>query len=163
MEMNTLTPDGRSWGFKMSHYCWGWWGNLRQSHDWLALGDTLNLRSPDFTFGTFSIFFCVCGWLWFIPASWDGAGVSVLLVYELRGALRNQSGWVMSGSLSVFLFSLQCNPGELRTLRKGLSLYHSESQLSSLPQHQDTLHNVCTSRQMVLLLEESAFGGTSTY
>nr|XP_023681133.1 coiled-coil domain-containing protein 85C [Paramormyrops kingsleyae] len=35
----------------------------------------------------------------------------------------------------------QCNPGELRTLRKGLSLYHSESQLSSLPQHQDTLHN----------------------
>ncbi|KAL4630337.1 coiled-coil domain-containing protein 85C-A-like [Arapaima gigas] len=34
----------------------------------------------------------------------------------------------------------QCNPGELRTLRKGLSLYHSESQLSSLPQHQDTLH-----------------------
>uniref|UniRef100_A0A8C9VH59 Coiled-coil domain containing 85C, b n=1 Tax=Scleropages formosus TaxID=113540 RepID=A0A8C9VH59_SCLFO len=35
----------------------------------------------------------------------------------------------------------QCNLGELRTLRKGLSLYHSESQLSSLPQHQDNLQN----------------------
>ncbi|KAJ8341219.1 hypothetical protein SKAU_G00335100 [Synaphobranchus kaupii] len=31
----------------------------------------------------------------------------------------------------------QGNPGDLKTLRKGLSLYHSESQLSSLPQYPD--------------------------
>ncbi|XP_061785771.1 coiled-coil domain-containing protein 85C-B-like isoform X2 [Nerophis lumbriciformis] len=34
----------------------------------------------------------------------------------------------------------QCNPGDLRALRKGMSLYHSESQLSSLPQRQDAMH-----------------------
>ncbi|XP_068199458.1 coiled-coil domain-containing protein 85C-B isoform X4 [Antennarius striatus] len=34
----------------------------------------------------------------------------------------------------------QCNPGDLRALRKGMTLYHSESQLSSLPQRQDTMH-----------------------
>ncbi|XP_029903509.1 coiled-coil domain-containing protein 85C-B isoform X4 [Myripristis murdjan] len=34
----------------------------------------------------------------------------------------------------------QCNPGDLRALRKGMTLYHSESQLSSLPQRQDALH-----------------------
>ncbi|KAL0963157.1 hypothetical protein UPYG_G00350450 [Umbra pygmaea] len=33
----------------------------------------------------------------------------------------------------------QSNPGELRVLRKGMTLYHSESQLSS--QRQDTVHN----------------------
>ncbi|XP_064178453.1 coiled-coil domain-containing protein 85C-A-like isoform X11 [Anguilla rostrata] len=33
------------------------------------------------------------------------------------------------------------NPGDLKTLRKGLSLYHSESQLSSLPQYPDALQN----------------------
>ncbi|KAM6965549.1 coiled-coil domain-containing protein 85C-B isoform 2-T2 [Aplochiton taeniatus] len=35
----------------------------------------------------------------------------------------------------------QCNPGDLRALRKGTTQYHSESQLSSLPQRQDALHN----------------------
>ncbi|XP_056151785.1 coiled-coil domain-containing protein 85C-A [Lampris incognitus] len=35
----------------------------------------------------------------------------------------------------------QANGGDLKTLRKGLSLYHSESQLSSLSQYQDTMHN----------------------
>ncbi|XP_077568478.1 coiled-coil domain-containing protein 85C-B isoform X2 [Stigmatopora nigra] len=40
----------------------------------------------------------------------------------------------------------QCNPGDLRALRKGMSLYHSESQLSSLPQRQDAVHNVGSSR-----------------
>ncbi|KAL7389171.1 hypothetical protein ABVT39_027619 [Epinephelus coioides] len=32
------------------------------------------------------------------------------------------------------------NPGDLRALRKGMTLYHSESQLSSLPQRQDAMH-----------------------
>ncbi|XP_030627777.1 coiled-coil domain-containing protein 85C-B isoform X2 [Chanos chanos] len=35
----------------------------------------------------------------------------------------------------------QCNPGDLRALRKGMTLYHSESQLSSLPQRQEALLN----------------------
>ncbi|KFO74881.1 Coiled-coil domain-containing protein 85C [Cuculus canorus] len=39
------------------------------------------------------------------------------------------------------LLSQQSSMGDLRTLRKGLSPYHSESQLSSLPQYQDTLQN----------------------
>uniref|UniRef100_UPI0037E71D70 coiled-coil domain-containing protein 85C-B isoform X2 n=1 Tax=Semicossyphus pulcher TaxID=241346 RepID=UPI0037E71D70 len=38
------------------------------------------------------------------------------------------------------LLSQQCNPGDLRVLRKGMTLYHSESQLSSLPQRQDGMH-----------------------
>ncbi|XP_026174596.1 coiled-coil domain-containing protein 85C-B isoform X2 [Mastacembelus armatus] len=38
------------------------------------------------------------------------------------------------------LLSQQCNPGDLRGLRKGMTLYHSESQLSSLPQRQDAMH-----------------------
>uniref|UniRef100_A0A3Q1FVI5 Coiled-coil domain containing 85C, b n=1 Tax=Acanthochromis polyacanthus TaxID=80966 RepID=A0A3Q1FVI5_9TELE len=37
------------------------------------------------------------------------------------------------------LLSQQCNPGDLRALRKGMTLYHSESQLSSLPQHQEAM------------------------
>lgn len=37
----------------------------------------------------------------------------------------------------------QAGPGEFRTLRKGFSPYHSESQLSSLPpSYQDSLQNV---------------------
>ncbi|KAL1254373.1 hypothetical protein QQF64_016602, partial [Cirrhinus molitorella] len=36
----------------------------------------------------------------------------------------------------------QCNPGDLRALRKGMTLYHSESQLSSLPQRQEAILNV---------------------
>ncbi|XP_026856875.2 coiled-coil domain-containing protein 85C-B isoform X2 [Electrophorus electricus] len=35
----------------------------------------------------------------------------------------------------------QCNPGDLRSLRKGMTLYHSESQLSSLPQRHEALLN----------------------
>ncbi|CAI5764519.1 Hypothetical predicted protein [Podarcis lilfordi] len=35
----------------------------------------------------------------------------------------------------------QSSSGDLRTLRKGLSPYHSESQLSSLPQYQDAVQN----------------------
>ncbi|XP_027895940.1 coiled-coil domain-containing protein 85C-B isoform X3 [Xiphophorus couchianus] len=38
------------------------------------------------------------------------------------------------------LLSQQCNPGDLRVLRKGMTLYHSESQLSSLPQRQEAMH-----------------------
>ncbi|ROL53533.1 Coiled-coil domain-containing protein 85C-B [Anabarilius grahami] len=37
--------------------------------------------------------------------------------------------------------NFECNPGDLRALRKGLTLYHSESQLSSLPQRQEALLN----------------------
>ncbi|XP_067097516.1 coiled-coil domain-containing protein 85C-B isoform X1 [Osmerus mordax] len=44
-------------------------------------------------------------------------------------------------SLSQLPTKKQCNPGDLRMLRKGMTLYHSESQLSSLPQRQDALHN----------------------
>ncbi|XP_051908723.1 coiled-coil domain-containing protein 85C-B isoform X2 [Hippocampus zosterae] len=40
----------------------------------------------------------------------------------------------------------QCHPGDLRALRKGTTQYHSESQLSSLPQRQDALHNVVSGR-----------------
>ncbi|XP_068960063.1 coiled-coil domain-containing protein 85C-like isoform X2 [Petaurus breviceps papuanus] len=40
------------------------------------------------------------------------------------------------------LLSQQTSSGDFRTLRKGLSPYHSESQLSSLPQYQDALQNV---------------------
>ncbi|XP_023203426.1 coiled-coil domain-containing protein 85C isoform X3 [Xiphophorus maculatus] len=38
------------------------------------------------------------------------------------------------------LLSQQCNLGDLRVLRKGMTLYHSESQLSSLPQRQEAMH-----------------------
>lgn len=38
--------------------------------------------------------------------------------------------------------SIQCNPGDLRVLRKGTTLYRSESQLSSLPQRHEALLNV---------------------
>ncbi|XP_050810174.1 coiled-coil domain-containing protein 85C isoform X1 [Gopherus flavomarginatus] len=38
-------------------------------------------------------------------------------------------------------FIKQSSSGDLRTLRKGLSPYHSESQLSSLPQYQDSMQN----------------------
>ncbi|XP_034383719.1 coiled-coil domain-containing protein 85C-B isoform X2 [Cyclopterus lumpus] len=38
------------------------------------------------------------------------------------------------------ILSQQSNPGDLRALRKGTTLYHSESQLSSLPQRQDAMH-----------------------
>ncbi|XP_026174595.1 coiled-coil domain-containing protein 85C-B isoform X1 [Mastacembelus armatus] len=43
-------------------------------------------------------------------------------------------------SLSQIQMKKQCNPGDLRGLRKGMTLYHSESQLSSLPQRQDAMH-----------------------
>lgn len=38
----------------------------------------------------------------------------------------------------------QGNVGDLKTLKKGLSLYHSESQLSALSKQQDALQNVRT-------------------
>ncbi|XP_035263225.1 coiled-coil domain-containing protein 85C-A-like isoform X9 [Anguilla anguilla] len=44
------------------------------------------------------------------------------------------------------LLTQQGNPGDLKTLRKGLSLYHSESQLSSLPQYPDALQNQGSAR-----------------
>nr|XP_033808192.1 coiled-coil domain-containing protein 85C isoform X3 [Geotrypetes seraphini] len=40
------------------------------------------------------------------------------------------------------LLSQQSSSGDLRTLRKGLSPYHSESHLSALPQYQDSIQNV---------------------
>ncbi|XP_008396463.1 coiled-coil domain-containing protein 85C-B isoform X1 [Poecilia reticulata] len=43
-------------------------------------------------------------------------------------------------SLSQLQMKKQCNPGDLRALRKGMTLYHSESQLSSLPQRQEAMH-----------------------
>ncbi|XP_008303771.1 coiled-coil domain-containing protein 85C-B-like [Stegastes partitus] len=43
-------------------------------------------------------------------------------------------------SLSQIQTKKQCNPGDLRALRKGMTLYHSESQLSSLPQRQEAMH-----------------------
>ncbi|MBN3294913.1 coiled-coil domain-containing protein 85C-A isoform X1 [Amia ocellicauda] len=39
------------------------------------------------------------------------------------------------------ILTKQSNSGDLKTLRKGFSLYHSESQLSSLPQYQESLQN----------------------
>ncbi|XP_041952455.1 coiled-coil domain-containing protein 85C-B isoform X5 [Alosa alosa] len=39
------------------------------------------------------------------------------------------------------LLSQQSNLGDLRALRKGMTLYHSESQLSSLPQRQEAMLN----------------------
>uniref|UniRef100_A0A3P9PV77 Coiled-coil domain containing 85C, b n=1 Tax=Poecilia reticulata TaxID=8081 RepID=A0A3P9PV77_POERE len=42
-------------------------------------------------------------------------------------------------SLSQLQMKKQCNPGDLRALRKGMTLYHSESQLSSLPQRQEAM------------------------
>nr|XP_033808193.1 coiled-coil domain-containing protein 85C isoform X4 [Geotrypetes seraphini] len=42
------------------------------------------------------------------------------------------------------LLSQQSSSGDLRTLRKGLSPYHSESHLSALPQYQDSIQNGAT-------------------
>ncbi|XP_030627776.1 coiled-coil domain-containing protein 85C-B isoform X1 [Chanos chanos] len=42
---------------------------------------------------------------------------------------------------SLSKIPMKCNPGDLRALRKGMTLYHSESQLSSLPQRQEALLN----------------------
>lgn len=49
--------------------------------------------------------------------------------------------------LCVFVSAQQCNPGDLRALRKGMSLYHSESQLSSLPQRQDAMQMVSSQEE----------------
>ncbi|KAK6294933.1 hypothetical protein J4Q44_G00341590 [Coregonus suidteri] len=48
---------------------------------------------------------------------------------------------ILEDDNNKLLTQQQCNPGDLRVLRKGMTLYHSESQLSSLPQRQDALHN----------------------
>uniref|UniRef100_A0A3Q1GTQ0 Coiled-coil domain containing 85C, b n=1 Tax=Acanthochromis polyacanthus TaxID=80966 RepID=A0A3Q1GTQ0_9TELE len=53
------------------------------------------------------------------------------------------------------LLSQQCNPGDLRALRKGMTLYHSESQLSSLPQHQEAISLLCTRIIHRLVSEEA--------
>lgn len=45
-----------------------------------------------------------------------------------------------------YVCAQQCNPGDLRALRKGMTLYHSESQLSSLPQRQEAMHMVSTQK-----------------
>ncbi|XP_051501659.1 coiled-coil domain-containing protein 85C-B-like isoform X1 [Myxocyprinus asiaticus] len=45
------------------------------------------------------------------------------------------------GRYSLSKIPMKCNPGDLRALRKGMTLYHSESQLSSLPQRQEALLN----------------------
>lgn len=65
---------------------------------------------------------------------------------ELKTCMTVDTGFSCLLLLSVCLFlsvcAQQCNPGDLRALRKGMSLYHSESQLSSLPQRQDATHVV---------------------
>uniref|UniRef100_A0A8C8HZG6 Coiled-coil domain containing 85C, b n=1 Tax=Oncorhynchus tshawytscha TaxID=74940 RepID=A0A8C8HZG6_ONCTS len=48
---------------------------------------------------------------------------------------------ILEDDNNKLLTQQQCNPGDLRVLRKGMTLYHSESQLSSLPRRQDALHN----------------------
>ncbi|CAL8298775.1 unnamed protein product [Boreogadus saida] len=40
---------------------------------------------------------------------------------------------------------LKSGPGDTKTLKKGMTLYHSESQLSSLCQLQESMLNVCSS------------------
>lgn len=64
----------------------------------------------------------------------------------------------------VFFCAQQCNPGDLRALRKGMSLYHSESQLSSLPQRQDTMHVVSSQKEQNRTgeLHKDWEGGTTT-
>ncbi|XP_051510798.1 coiled-coil domain-containing protein 85C-B isoform X2 [Myxocyprinus asiaticus] len=42
---------------------------------------------------------------------------------------------------SLSKIPMKCNPGDLQAVRKGMTLYHSESQLSSLPQRQEALLN----------------------
>ncbi|XP_078131582.1 coiled-coil domain-containing protein 85C-B isoform X1 [Sander vitreus] len=59
--------------------------------------------------------------------------------------LEDDNNKLLSQAYSRYSFSQiqtkkQCNPGDLRVLRKGMTLYHSESQLSSLPQRQDAMH-----------------------
>ncbi|KAM9554028.1 coiled-coil domain-containing protein 85C-B-like isoform 3-T5 [Salvelinus alpinus] len=48
---------------------------------------------------------------------------------------------ILEDDNNKLLTQQQLNPGDLRVLRKGMTLYHSESQLSSLPRRQDALHN----------------------
>ncbi|XP_078131583.1 coiled-coil domain-containing protein 85C-B isoform X2 [Sander vitreus] len=58
--------------------------------------------------------------------------------------LEDDNNKLLSQAYSRYSFSQiqtkKCNPGDLRVLRKGMTLYHSESQLSSLPQRQDAMH-----------------------
>ena len=51
------------------------------------------------------------------------------------------------GFFFVLVSVQQCNLGDLRALRKGMTLYHSESQLSSLPKRQEAMLNVSTRRR----------------
>ncbi|XP_031436978.1 coiled-coil domain-containing protein 85C-B isoform X2 [Clupea harengus] len=45
------------------------------------------------------------------------------------------------GRYSLSKIQTKCNLGDLRALRKGMTLYHSESQLSSLPKRQEAMLN----------------------
>ncbi|XP_056619845.1 coiled-coil domain-containing protein 85C-B isoform X1 [Triplophysa dalaica] len=45
------------------------------------------------------------------------------------------------GRYSLSQIPMKCTPGDLRALRKNMTLYHSESQLTSLPQRQEALLN----------------------
>lgn len=64
--------------------------------------------------------------------------------------------------LCVYFCAQQCNPGDLRALRKGMTLYHSETQLSSLPQRQDAMHVVSTQEgaSLLHLHQKSALGNS---
>ncbi|KAA0708881.1 Coiled-coil domain-containing protein 85C-B [Triplophysa tibetana] len=45
------------------------------------------------------------------------------------------------GRYSLSQIPMKCTPGDLRALRKNMTIYHSESQLTSLPQRQEGLLN----------------------
>ncbi|XP_028972872.2 coiled-coil domain-containing protein 85C-B isoform X1 [Esox lucius] len=53
---------------------------------------------------------------------------------------------ILEDDNNKLLTQQHCNPGDLRVLRKGMTLYHSESQLSSLPRRQDAALNGMTGR-----------------
>ncbi|XP_066531934.1 coiled-coil domain-containing protein 85C-A [Hoplias malabaricus] len=67
---------------------------------------------------------------------------------SIPNGLNDSSNYVRQLEAKVRIFEddnkqvlSQGNVGDLKTLRKGLSLYHSESQLSSLAKYQDALQN----------------------
>uniref|UniRef100_A0A6I8MX72 Coiled-coil domain containing 85C n=1 Tax=Ornithorhynchus anatinus TaxID=9258 RepID=A0A6I8MX72_ORNAN len=67
-----------------------------------------------------------------IPSGLNDSSSNYIRQLETKVKLLEDNNKLLSQSVS----------GDLRTLRKGLSPYHSESQLSALPQYQDALHNV---------------------
>ncbi|XP_038600203.1 coiled-coil domain-containing protein 85C isoform X2 [Tachyglossus aculeatus] len=66
-----------------------------------------------------------------IPSGLNDSSSNYIRQLETKVKLLEDNNKLLSQSVS----------GDLRTLRKGLSPYHSESQLTSLPQYQDALHN----------------------